>query len=259
MMRTPALAVDLIGRLEHGPGTEWQYATLRQPPVALIPSLVDGICGGGAKLIILLNAFTLTREMSATLIQRASADAATLVVLHAAGVVPSSTGRFDPHGASALLGAGTLKLGSRDPPMALKSVFVKPAAGAPKSTPEWSALFNSSYGEDLAGLLPVAPWWYCESDNTECTTVAVFAEESNKSAGCWCDRGTHRTLFMALPGLPISAWRGLAVAAGVHVWASGNGSGAFVDAVELSANTLVTLRLEAPSDCRITLPREQLV
>jgi hypothetical protein len=235
---------------------------------------------------VLLNAYSLSAADSAHLRERVVRNNATLVVIHAAGIAPSPAGLFSANGTTALLD-DTVQLGGRDSPMSLRTRFIQPPPGAPASTPDWTPLYsrNETYGDDMAGIVRVAPWWFCKASAADgCAAIGELADaqgagQSGAAAGgdalpsaCWCERRSHRTLFMALPGLPLKAWRGVAKAAGVHVWAGVSGTdvaatahGAFVDAMAVRPNvSLLTVRIGPPAPgtsppgdvhCLISLPR----
>jgi hypothetical protein len=147
---------------------------------------------------------------------------------------------------------------------------VQVAAGAPARAggpPDLTALRGQTYS-DLATLLSpacpgcptriggitqeasralVSPWLSCAALQSAAANCTVLGRSTATGLPtlCWCQHAAHRTLFSASPGLPLAAWRAVARAASVHVWADGampgagpNGkpAGAFVDIGHVSAH-----------------------
>jgi hypothetical protein len=269
-------------------GASWQKAQLFQPPTMLLPSigapvrfaLVSSLLSepmsawtsellDNAALVVMVNAYRLNDQAIAAIQARVHTSNRTIVYFHGPAAIRGSDGALDGHGPSKLLG-NAMQMATK--PSALRSIFVQPHRTEAinfKSMPNFRPLQNRTLGSAAGGdpLVEQAivwPWWQCSAGilprhrsngaaSLSCVTLGTLLQSSSVGTLCWCEHANHRTLFSAQPGLPLSAWRGIVAAAGVHVWAGPNDTdvgatdeGAYVDTVSLNSATIFLIVRVSP-------------
>ena len=313
-----ALHWPVSGPLDtHDATKAWVQYLMQQPAELLAPAigtplrvhLLSDLLKGEltlrhAKLAIFANAYRVDAALHAAVQQKLHASGAqpTLVFFHAPGAIDGS-GRWDAAGPGRLLQTNGMRLGAGA--RRLDTYFVdssssSSSSGSRGAVPDFSSLRGRLFSSLLGGLPPVAshapvsPWFSCSGDAAHCSVLgrsngstALTAVASDGTL-CWCDFGSHRTLYSASPGLPFVAWQAVLRSAGVHVWAAAGGyagthatstsapgageapppdlqilaPGAFFDACEVSASVSLGLVRVAPRPNRsahelglIELPR----
>ena len=316
-----ALHWPVSGPLDtHDATKAWVQFLMQQPVELLAPAigaplrvhLLSDLLKGEldlrhAKLAIFANAYRVDAALHAAVQQKLHSSGAqpTLVFFHAPGAIDGG-GRWDAAGPGKLLQTNGMQLG--DGTRRLDTYFVDSSSSSSSSSssrsglrgavPDFSSLRGLSFSSLLGGLPPVAsrapvsPWFSCSGDAVHCSVLGRLNGNGNTTALpsngtlCWCDFGSHRTLYSASPGLPFAAWQAVLRSAGVHVWAAAGGyagapatgapgvgeapppdlqilcSGAFVDVCEVSASVSLGLVRVAPRPNRsahelglIELPR----
>ena len=204
------------------------------------------------RLAIFANAYRVTAALQHEIQTKLRAPATnmppTTVFFHAPGLIDGDTGRFVASGPTDLIGApmrlhSGFQSGLHSREMNLDTLFAPPpAAELPAAAPDLSRLHGQSYTSlsvymspacpgcptrvggitAAASAAPVSPWLACEAVTTPAVNCTVLGRGRTTGVPllCWCNHGSHRTLFSASPGLPLPAWSAIVRAAGVHVWAA---------------------------------------
>ena len=170
----------------------------------------------GARLCVLLNAFSLTNATRAAVAAKLLGGGRTVVFVHAAGLLDADAAslRADPAAVAALLG-----------------VDVRQGAGASSLLTNVPSAFGGggSYGVDT----PLAPWFWVADAGAE--VLGSYAADGSAALArkAFAD---YTVVYSGSPGLPAALWRALAADAGVHLYSSSAG-----DVVEAAGNSLMVM------------------
>lgn len=227
--------------------------------------LLPGLDWKHFRLCIFLNAFVVTPDISAAIKTKLQHPNSTLLWQYAPGLYSSATAQPDPDRVSDVVGI-PLRRGAGGIDLLTRLV---PSESAGGKTSAFNALATRGLQYGHRGCCDqwpkkVDPWFYWPKDN--CTEPAggadadpveilgVLGDAANSSG---LVRRVHRnsghtSIFSAAPGLPVSLWRSLAEAAGVHMYTvlQANASlcvaadeetwvDALTDSVELQGSSLV--------------------
>jgi hypothetical protein len=236
--------------------------------------LLPGLDWSHFRLCIFLNAFVVTPNISAAIKTKLQHPNNTLLWQYAPGLYSSATGQPDPDRVSDVVGI-PLRRGAGGIDLLTRLVPSEVGAGGRDSSFNALARRGLQYGHrGCCQQWPkkVDPWFYWSKDNhtepagdadadpVEILGVLEGAASSsggNSSAVAGLVRKHHRnsghtSVFSAAPGLPVTLWRSLAEAAGVHMYTTVQANAslcvaadeetwvdALTDSVELQGSSLI--------------------